>query len=137
MAKNVSDGKPFLPRLRELRPVARDRRIQVDFPALDQPMNAGRGDALGGRIDVHDRVAFPWAGACLVGMTAPQVDHRAAVDKDRCCSADVAALIEVLRKRLAHALEARIAFSLDSWHRCFSLPLCAFNPSPCSERGSG
>src|SRR5713101_6569124 len=71
MAKNVSDWKPFLARLRELGPVARDRRVEVDFPALDQPMNAGRCYALGRRVDVHDRVAFPWARACLVGVTAP------------------------------------------------------------------
>src|SRR5216683_3710549 len=121
MTENVSDRKPFLPCLRELRPVARYRCVEVDFPALDQPMNAGRGDALGGRIDVYDRVAFPWARACLVGMTAPQVDHRTAVDKDRCGGADIAALIEVLRKSPAHALETRIAFSLDSWHRSFLL----------------
>src|ERR1700687_5081904 len=54
-------------------------------------------------------------------MTAPQVDYRAAVDKDRYRGANVAAFVEVLRKRLAYAFETRIAFSLDSWHGCFLL----------------
>ena len=47
----------------ELGPVARDRRVDVELAAIDQHVRAQRGDRLGGREDVDDRVLLSTA-AC-------------------------------------------------------------------------
>ena len=51
---------------RELGPVARDGRVEVERAALDQAVGAERRHALRHRVDVHERVA-PATGACARG----------------------------------------------------------------------
>ena len=69
-----------LPFCAELRPVARHGRVDVELAALDQDVRAERRHRLGGRKDVDDRVALPGPRARRIGVAAPQIDDRLAVD---------------------------------------------------------
>src|SRR5271170_642155 len=114
MAQQPTHDDALLAGLRELGPVARDRRVQVDTPLVGESVKAGRRDPLGGGIDVDDSVALPRPRALPVGIAAPQIDDRPTVDRYRDGGADLPATREVLRKRLAHALKAWIACPLDT-----------------------
>src|SRR5438093_9299016 len=46
MAEQITNGERLLARLRELRPVVRDRCIEVQQALVDEPVHAGRRDAL-------------------------------------------------------------------------------------------
>ena len=76
-------------------------------------MRAERRHALGRRVDVHERVALPGPRARLIGVAAPQVDDGAAVDDDGDGGADLVPLAKVLLEDAAHALEGRVARSVD------------------------
>jgi hypothetical protein len=83
-------------------------------PALaGEAMRADRGEPLGRRIDVDDRVARPRPRARLVGPSAPQVGDEAAVERDRDRRPGLAAAGEILGKSLAHARKPRVTVSFD------------------------
>ena len=109
MCEQHAHGDRVLAVLRELRPVRRDRRVEVELAARDEHVRAQRGGALGARPDHADRVAFPRPPGRGVGAPAPEVDDRLAVERHADGGADLAALGEVAFERVADRLELRIA----------------------------
>ena len=95
--------------LRELRPVALHRRVEVEFAPVGQQQGGQRGHGLGGGIDVDNGVLLPGQGARPVPITSPKIDHRLAFDADRDAGPHVAALLEVLLENSLDALKLRIA----------------------------
>jgi len=82
----LADGDVRLAVGGELRPVARDRRIEVQFSPVGQQQGGQGRHGLGGGIDVDDGVAFPRAGFLRVGPATPDVDDRLALERgaERC-----------------------------------------------------
>ena len=82
VGEQVAHGKLVLPRGRELRPVARHRRVEIDRAALDELEEHDRGQALRAREHARDRVARPRTRAVEVEPSSPQVGDATAVDLD-------------------------------------------------------
>ena len=97
----------------ELRPVAGDRRVEVELTPVGEDERAQRGDRLRRREALHDRVGPERAGVRAVEVAAPQVHHGLAVDEDRDGGADVLTGVEVVPERRAHRLEPVGAGPLD------------------------
>src|SRR5208282_6405662 len=95
MAQDVAHRQILLAGLRELGPVLRNRLIGIELALIDQTMGAGRRETFGRRVDVDQRVALPWFGLRLVGMTAPDIDDAFTVEIDRASGAELAALFEI------------------------------------------
>src|SRR5271156_1346685 len=57
MAQQKSHRQLVLARLRKLGPVLRHGRVDINEALVYQAMRANRGDALGGRVNVDERVA--------------------------------------------------------------------------------
>ena len=102
--QQVPDLDVLLARGGELGPVPGHRRGQVEVAAVGQDQRTQRRHRLGGGTGVEDGVALPGRGACRVGVTAPQVDHRLAVQVHRHRGADVMRLQRLLQ-RLPHSAE--------------------------------
>ncbi len=113
MAQQESHRQLFFSRLRKLGPVARNRSVKIELALIDQPMRADRGQPLGARVNVNQRVARPWPRARLIRVTAPQIDERRTVEGYGNRRADFASALEVLREHRAHAPEFFCATSLD------------------------
>src|SRR5271156_62205 len=113
MTQEITHGKIFFPGLCEFRPVPGYRCIEIQFSTGDQLMSADRHQALGRRIDIDEGVPGPWPGALFVPMTAPEIDYPTAVDHDGDRSANLAAVVEILRKRVSNPGEPGIALSFD------------------------
>jgi hypothetical protein len=106
-------GDPLLARRRELGPVARDGRLDVEGAARGEPVRAQCGGALRARVHHHERVFAPGPLARGVGEATPQVDDALPVDDRAQRGAELAVRGEVVRERVAHAREARVARPLD------------------------
>src|SRR5262249_14848708 len=113
MAQQVADREIFFSGLRKLRPIARHWFVGVKLALIDEPMGTGGRQALGGGVDVHQRVAIPWASFRLVEITAPQINHRPSVDDHRDRGAKLAPFFEIFGKRLAHVLKTFVDFAFD------------------------
>src|SRR5690348_9859829 len=83
MAQQIIYRNFFLARLCKLGPVLRHRGVQIELALIDQAMRAHRSQPLGGRIDIYDGVALPSPGPRFIGVAAPQIDDRPAVERDR------------------------------------------------------
>ena len=118
VAQQVAHRDLPLARSRELRPVLRHRLVDVELALLDQAMGADRRHALGRGIDVDDRVLLPGAGPRLVSEASPQLHHGLAVEVDRNPSSQLAMLLEVAHKRLAHSRKTLVALTLHLDRRC-------------------
>ena len=107
MAEELAHGDGGLAVLRELGPVARDRRVVVEPAARVRHGQRHRGEALGGRHDDDHRVLVPRLVAVGRAAATPQIDDllAAPVRSDR--GADLAAFGEVALELGAHLLEAR------------------------------
>jgi len=80
VAHQVPDEDALLALSGELRPVARDRSVQVHQAPVGEHEHGQARHRLGRRPDVHDRVALPGPAPRLVGETAPDVGHGLPVD---------------------------------------------------------
>ena len=119
--EHVAHQHALLARLRELRPVARDRRVEIDEPAIDQDVRAERAHALRHRVHDDDGVLGPRHRALQVLVAAPQVDDLLAVLVHAHRGAHLAALAEIALEFLAHRGEARVADAVDEY-RCLDCP---------------
>ena len=96
VVEQPAHGDRSLVRLRELGPVARHRRVEVELALVCEPVRAERGHALRGREQVHDRVGRPGARAGRVRVAAPEVDHAPAVERDGHRGAELLGVRELL-----------------------------------------
>lgn len=115
----------------ELRPVAGDRRVQVELAPVDQKMRAQRGHPLGRRVHVHQRIALPRARARVVWflrVAAPQVDDEITVDRRGDGRPQLAALGEIALELLAYALESGGAGAMDAHGHDSPRSLCPADP---------
>ena len=117
MREQPANGNVLLSGSAELRPVLDDRRVEIEKPLLDQSMGANRGHALGRRVGIDERVAFPFAVAvrALSGSDepAPEIDDGFPVEREGDRSTDLSARFEFIDKDLTHLFEARITMSMD------------------------
>ena len=92
---------------RELGPVLRDRRVDVERAFLRELVGAHRGRALRRGEDERERVLVPRSSGVEVGGAAPQVDDllAAVVRAER--RADLEVLGEVRLERVPHTLRSR------------------------------
>jgi len=87
--------------------------MQVELTAVGQQMHAGAGQPLGAGVDAGQGVFAPWPSACGVGEPAPQIDDEVAFHPDRHRGADLGAVGEVGRERVADPLEAGSTRTVD------------------------
>ena len=120
MAHHVGDRDRLLAVLRELGPVGRDRRREVDLAPVGEHQHAERSHGLGRRVHVDDRVALPGT-AVRIRIPGPEVHDELAVPGHGHAGALLEALVEVGRESVPHALEARLHESMDLHRR----PLCS------------
>ena len=107
MARASSPGADVLLAVgAELGPVGRDGVVVVEEPAIGEPVDDRRGDALGGREAEGERVPRPGAPAVPVGHAGPDVDEVLATPPHDERAAAVAAAEHAL-EGLRHRLEAR------------------------------
>ena len=113
VVEQVANRQLRLARGRELGPVLGDGGVDVEPSLLDQAMGAERGQALGRREDIDQRVAVPLALTLGGVPAAPEVDDRLAVQVDGDSRADVAVRLEVLGERRADVVESRFGPAVD------------------------
>src|SRR5262245_9929673 len=139
MGQEMAHQKPRLAGLRELGPVVRDRRLEVEQARVDQTQRAHGANRLADRIQVDDRVAPPRPGPRAVGEAAPEVDDGRTVDVDRERRADFDPRGERVGERLAYAPEGSLTVTLDDRGALAHVPptiggaSCAA-PSPSARR---
>jgi hypothetical protein len=80
MGQQVADGHPLLAARAELGPVGRDRLVVGERAALGEPVDDGRGDALGGREAQRERPRRPRPRVRAVGPARAQVEDGLAAD---------------------------------------------------------
>jgi len=102
-----------LPCGRELGPVLRDRRIEVEQPLIDEAMRADRGETLGRREDGDEGVTLPRLGARAVHRAGPEIDDGPPIERDGERGAELGGRGERRGEGLADALEAGIVVAVD------------------------
>ncbi len=112
MGQEIAHREPRLATLGELGPVASDRRVEIEQARLDEAERADGADRLPDRVEVDDRVAFPGSRPRRIGVAAPQVDDRTAVDVDGQRRAHLETGGEDLGERVADSFERRLAVSV-------------------------
>ena len=105
--EQLAHGDRVLAVLRELGPVARDRRVVVEPAARVRDRQRHRREALGAGHDDDHRVLVPRRVAVGRAAAAPQIDDLLAAPVGRDGGADLAALGEVALELDAHFFEAR------------------------------
>jgi hypothetical protein len=95
VGEQLADGDRVLARGGELRPVGRDRRVEVELALAGQAGGAGRDQALADREHVHQRVGLPAAALLLVGPAAVEVRDDSVVDHHADRGAEFAAFGEI------------------------------------------
>ena len=105
VGEDLPDGDILLAVLGELRPVARDSRVEVDQPTRVGEGNRHRGQALRGGVDEDERVLAPRLGEARIAAAAPEVDHLLAAVVDGTGRAELAPLREVPVELAADLLE--------------------------------
>ena len=113
MGEEHMDRQFCLAGLRELRPVRRCGRIQIDEALIHAAKERERGHGFTERPYRDNRVLLPFARACRIRVSTPQVDHSLAVEHDADGRAEVAALSEVLHEFLADAREPVITGAVN------------------------
>ena len=96
---------------RELGPVLRDRRVEVEHAPVGEHQHAERRHGLRARVDVDDRVLDPRI-AVGVRDAAPQVDDRLAVDRQRDARTHFESRVEVAFERAADRFETRLTHTV-------------------------
>jgi hypothetical protein len=97
----------------EVRPVLRDRRVQIELASIRQHQRDERGHRLRRREVVDDGVALPGSRACLVAEAAPDVDDGFAVDEHRCRCPDVGAAGQLGGEEITDPGETLVADPVD------------------------
>src|SRR5205085_9039328 len=124
------------PGLGELRPVARDRDVEVELPPRGQDVNAQGDGPLGAGPDQAEGVALPRPAGGAVGDAAPQVRHRLALGDDAHRGADLAALAEVARELLLDRPKRGVTGTLDVHGPCrLRLSSCVCPGWRCADPG--
>src|SRR5208337_2007274 len=124
MTQQIPHRQLVLARLGELGPVLRHGRVDVEQALVGEAMRADRGDALGGRVDVDERVARPRLGLRLISMSRPDIHDASTVEHNCRGGADLVSLLKILGERVLDTIELRIAGAFD-FHR--------HEQSPCRE----
>ena len=118
---SVADGDRRLAVGAELRPVLGDGRVVVDQAAVGQPVDDGRGHALGRREHHGAGVGRPARRAATVGPAGPDVDDGLAVQVDRQRAAAEPAVRETVWAK-ARTAQAKFG-SAAPWTPCGSAAL--------------
>jgi hypothetical protein len=113
MVEKVTDQRAVLAVLAELRPVRRDRSVEVEVATRGQDVRTQCRGALGTGPHVHQGVVGPRLLAGGIGRATPQIDDRLAVDGDVYGRADLTPLGEVPFELRAHTAELRRTRSLN------------------------
>ncbi|CAN5437127.1 hypothetical protein BH23ACT3_BH23ACT3_19610 [soil metagenome] len=121
MRHQLSHGDRRLAVLGELRPVARDRFIDVDPSARMGDRDRRRGHPLGGGEHGDQRVALPRQLLDPVAVAAPQIDHLVAVAVERAGRTDLAPFEEVPTERVRDGAVSLIDLSADQIGRYVDL----------------
>jgi hypothetical protein len=79
----LTHRKVLLPALGELRPVACDRRRQIERTSVDEPERANCHDRLADGVEVDQRAGLPGTRPRGVGVAGPEIDHALLADMDR------------------------------------------------------
>jgi len=86
-------------------------------------VGAGRGGALGRRVDELQRILSPLAARLGIGEATPQIDDLLPLDEEAEGGTDLAVVGEVCGERVSHLLEARCDVSVDgdvtTCNRCY------------------
>ena len=107
MGKQMTHQHLALAALHELRPVARDRRIDIHQATARQHQQCEATHGLGGGEDVDEGVALPRRAALHILKATPQVDHQFVVHDHRHRCTDIAMRGEVARESLFDGRKAR------------------------------
>ena len=101
---HVPHEHAVLAALRELGPVLRDRRVEVEQAAVGEHQHAERCHRLRARVHVDDRVLDPRVTGRVPGA-APQVDDGFTVDRQRDARAHFESGVEVAFERATNRFE--------------------------------
>ena len=82
VAQDVTNLDVLLAVRTELGPVPRDGCERVEQSSIDQDQRGQAGNGLGARPDIDDGALGPFLGLPSIGVSAPDVDDRLAVDVD-------------------------------------------------------
>ncbi|MNG04934.1 hypothetical protein D3C84_881020 [compost metagenome] len=105
MAEQLAQGHGRFAGGGELGPVARHRRIQLQFAFGHQLQGGHGGKSLGAGEQVRQGVAVPGFGTILVGTARPEIDHGLAADLDAQRAATFLGVVEQRRERFTHRFE--------------------------------
>ena len=109
VAHQVPHLHGLLAGLRELRPVLRHRRAEVQLAAVCQQQGGQRRHGLGGGIDVDDGVLLPRLAFGGVAAAGPDIDGELAFHREGEGGAHVSMFGEVAVELLPHRREALVA----------------------------
>ena len=98
----------FLPVLRELGPVVRDRLVDVDQALLDHFVEANAGHTLRDAHHADGRMLVPFLRAVGIRPAAPHIDHGFAVEHGRSRGAQLFLDLEILDERVNRGLKIRL-----------------------------
>jgi hypothetical protein len=116
--EQIAHGQLRLARLRKLGPVAGDGRVEIDETLVDEPVQRERGEALGRRVDIHERVALEGPRALGIAMTGPEIDDELALECRRDSGAELVPGCELALERVAHPRERGMTRAVDLDRRC-------------------
>src|SRR5262249_18312594 len=116
MREDVARANGLLGGDAELGPEAGHGLLDIEEPAGGRAQGGerGGGPTYGGEID--ERIRTPFGSVFAPGKAAPQIDNLAIVHEDDERRADLAVHLKVSRERVAHALKARIAATVNRRH---------------------
>src|SRR5262245_5387991 len=106
MREQVSHRDRFFAGSSKLRPVFRDRCIQIELAALYETIRYQRSEAFSRRHDMDDCVPVPRTGSVGVGVTGPEIDDSLTVDAYRGRRSNLELFSKVLQKRFANRFES-------------------------------
>ena len=118
-----------------LGPVVGHARVRVDEPAIDEHVEANRGDAFRDRHHADRRRPIPRLRHRAIAPAAPDVDGRAALEHDRARGADLVLAFEILDERVDDGPELGRVRATEVISRAARFDLHAeFHPLPHAAR---
>ena len=85
----------------------------IDQSLLDEQSHGDRGDPLGRRPAIDQRIGLPLGRQSGIGKPAPQVNHTLAATIGAAGAPQLAPLLEVPDERIPHRLETAADMSVD------------------------
>ena len=107
--EHMAHAHGFFAALREFRPIARDRCIEIDASAIGEHVNQQCRHRFDDRHHADERICSPRLSARAVAPTAPEVDGEPPVLPYRNCGAVLIATREVIGEGFAYARVAAVA----------------------------